>query len=97
MSQNRKLSSFLLQLKAGPADELGTVGSGTLVPSLVTAASLALVPVAALAHEGRHDGMGFIQATRHLLSQPDHLAILAVFVALFSYGGWRVYRSRTLR
>jgi hypothetical protein len=96
MSRNHKLSSLSVQLKAGPKDdESGT--PGTLVPSLVTAACLALVPVAALAHEGRHDGMGFVQAARHLLTQPDHLAILAGLVALLSYGGWRVYRSRSLR
>ncbi|MDB5424756.1 MAG: hypothetical protein JWQ29_2172 [Phenylobacterium sp.] len=82
------------RLKADPRDDkLGARGEGTLAPTLATAAFLALVPVAALAHEGHHDGMSFAQAARHMLTQPDHLAMLALAVLLIGYGGWRLYRA----
>jgi hypothetical protein len=34
---------------------------------------------------------------RHLLTQPDHLVMLALGAALVGLGGWRVYRGRMLR
>jgi len=52
-----------------------------------------LIPTLALAHEGHHDGMSFTEGARHLLTQPDHLAMLALLAALVGYGGWRLYRA----
>ena len=33
----------------------------------------------------------------HLLTQPDHLAMLAMVVALVGVTGWQVYRNRAPR
>jgi hydrogenase/urease accessory protein HupE len=71
--------------------------SPTFAPVTATAAFLALVPVVALAHEGHHEGMSAPVGLRHLLSQPDHLAVLAMVVALVGVSGWQVYRNRTPR
>ncbi len=69
----------------------------TFAPAAATAAFLALVPVIALAHEGQHEGMETSVGLRHLLTQPDHLAMLGVVVALLGFTGWRIYRNRTPR
>ena len=47
-------------------------------------AALALLPTAALAHPGDHSHNGFWGNLRHLITEPDHAAMLAaaaVFVA----------------
>jgi len=71
--------------------------SPTFAPITATAVFLALVPVVALAHEGHHEGMRATVGLRHLLTQPDHLAMLAMVVALLGVTGWQVYRNRTPR
>ncbi len=43
---------------------------------------LALLPSAAFAHEGDHSHAGFFANLRHLLTEPDHLAMLATAAAL---------------
>ncbi len=43
---------------------------------------LTLIPTAALAHEGNHAQLGFFGNLHHLLSEPDHLAMLATATAL---------------
>jgi len=47
---------------------------------------------AAIAHEGRHDGMSLVAGVRHVLTQPDHLAIIGVFVGVTVLGGWNLFR-----
>jgi hypothetical protein len=42
----------------------------------------------ALAHEGHHEQMPLAQALRHLLSQPDHLLMVAALVVVIAAGGW---------
>lgn len=41
---------------------------------------LAFVPSMALAHPGEHSGLVFGRSLVHLLTEPDHLAIIAVVV-----------------
>lgn len=51
-------------------------------------ALLAFLPTAALAHPGDHFHTGLFANLRHVLTEPDHLAMLgaaAVFVALVIY------------
>jgi hydrogenase/urease accessory protein HupE len=63
-----------------------------------TLTAIALLPAsAALAHEGHHQGMSAPVGLRHMLTQPDHLAILALAFALVALSGWQVYRNRTPR
>jgi hypothetical protein len=49
----------------------------------------------ALAHEGHHESMGAAEAARHMLSQPDHLAMLAAFAVVVGAAawGWRLTRA----
>jgi CDP-diglyceride synthetase len=56
-----------------------------------------LAPTIAFAHEGDHEGMSLVEGARHLLTQPDHLAMLALLAAFVGFGGWRLYRDRTPR
>ena len=51
-------------------------------------AVIALLPTAAVAHPGDHAHSGFFGNLGHLLTEPDHLAMLGVavaFVALVVY------------
>lgn len=51
-------------------------------------ALLTLLPTAALAHPGDHSHSGFFTNLRHILTEPDHLAMLAaaaVAVAVVLY------------
>jgi hydrogenase/urease accessory protein HupE len=43
---------------------------------------LAVLPTTALAHPGDHSHIGFIGNLRHLLTEPDHLAMLAAAVGV---------------
>ncbi len=52
---------------------------------LVTA--LTLLPSAALAHPGDHRASGLW----HLLTEPDHLAMLAGVVAVLGYAVWKIW------
>jgi hypothetical protein len=54
-----------------------------------------LSPTAALAHEGHHEHMGAGEAVRHLLTQPDHLAMLTALAAIVGAAawGWRLTRA----
>jgi hydrogenase/urease accessory protein HupE len=63
------------------------------LPLLLAALAIAAAPLEALAHEGHHETMSFTQAARHVLTQPDHLAMLALLAILVGYGGWRLYRG----
>ena len=69
----------------------------TLAPVAATAAFLAALPAFALAHEGDHTGMSASVGLRHMLTQPDHLAILGLAFALVVVSGWQVYRNRIPR
>jgi hydrogenase/urease accessory protein HupE len=53
------------------------------------APALTLLPSAALAHPGDHNATGLL----HLLSEPDHLAMLAAVVAVLGYLVYRWARS----
>jgi hypothetical protein len=50
-------------------------------------AALAVVPSAALAHPGDHRLAEFL----HLITEPDHLAMLALGVAVLA---WAVFKTR---
>jgi len=63
----------------------------------ILAAVAALPASAALAHDGHHEGMSATQGLRHLLTDPDHVAMLAILIVLVGLGGWRFYRSRSPR
>lgn len=54
-----------------------------LVPALI------LLPSAALAHPGDHHATGLL----HLLTEPDHLAMIAAVVAVLCYALYRWARS----
>lgn len=50
--------------------------------------ALSLLPTSAFAHAGDHSHSGFWTNLRHLISEPDHIAMLgaaAVVVALVVY------------
>ncbi|MDB5475633.1 MAG: hypothetical protein JWP49_1144 [Phenylobacterium sp.] len=64
---------------------------------LTALTALALLPGAAMAHPGGHDGMTLGEGLHHLLTEPDHLALLALIATLAGWGGWRAYRARTPR
>ncbi len=50
---------------------------------------LMLLPSAALAHPGDHHATGLL----HLLTEPDHLAMIALVVAVLGYAIYRRVRS----
>jgi hydrogenase/urease accessory protein HupE len=50
--------------------------------------ALSLIPTAALAHEGDHSHGGFFGNLRHLLTEPDHLAMMATAVLLVGVLVW---------
>ena len=54
-----------------------------------TFAVLAVLPSAALAHPGDHGAAGVFANLRHVLTEPDHLALLAVVVAVVAALIWR--------
>jgi len=56
-------------------------------------ATAALIPAVALAHPGEHGG-GFLHGLQHVVTQPDHLAMVCVLAALIGSGVWL---RRTLR
>lgn len=51
--------------------------------------ALTLAPSAALAHPGDHHATGLW----HLLTEPDHLAMIAIVVAVLGYALYRWARS----
>ena len=51
--------------------------------------AFALAPSAALAHPGDHPATGLV----HLLTEPDHLAMIAVVVGVLGYALYRWARS----
>lgn len=51
--------------------------------------ALILLPSAALAHPGDHHGMGLT----HLLTEPDHLAMITAVVAVLGYAIYRWARG----
>ena len=63
--------------------------------TLATFATLAAAP--ALAHEGHHETLSFVEQVRHLLTQPDHLLAAAALVVLAVSGGWTWRRAKTRR
>lgn len=50
-------------------------------------ALLAFAPSAALAHPGDHRGDGML----HFLSQPDHVALIALGAAVLGYAVWKLW------
>lgn len=50
---------------------------------------LTLLPAAAQAHPGDHQASGLL----HLVTEPDHLAIIAAVVAVLGYGLYKWARS----
>ncbi|THD62361.1 hypothetical protein [Phenylobacterium sp.] len=62
----------------------------------VLAALLATIPATALAHPGDHSNMTLAQAAQHMLTQPDHLSMIALAVALAgtAWGAVKVWRAR---
>jgi hydrogenase/urease accessory protein HupE len=58
---------------------------------------LTALPAMAYAHEGHHEGMSASVGLRHMLTEPDHLAMIGLFAILAVFAGWRVYRSRAAR
>lgn len=54
------------------------------------APALAMLPSAALAHSGDHRSSGLL----HVLTEPDHLAMLVVAAAALVYAVWK-FRSRS--
>ncbi|MET0272184.1 MAG: HupE/UreJ family protein [Phenylobacterium sp.] len=65
----------------------------TIIPAAAALAAV-IVSLPAAAHEGHHEQLGAVEAIRHLLTQPDHLAILAILVILAAVGGWQWRRAR---
>ena len=57
----------------------------------------ALLPAAAFAHEGPHDQLPLATALRHLLSEPDHLLVLALLVAILALPAVRIAMRRARR
>ena len=53
----------------------------------------ALMPAAALAHEGHHEQFTPALQVRHMLTQPDHVLALAALVVLAVAGGWTWRRA----
>ena len=53
-----------------------------------------LAPAAALAHDGDHARIGFVGTLAHLLTEPDHLAMLAVAAAVVAVVVWRKGRVK---
>lgn len=50
-------------------------------------AALTLLPSAALAHPGDHRTAGLW----HLLTEPDHLAMIAAAAAVLGYAVWKLW------
>lgn len=50
--------------------------------------ALTLFPTAALAHEGDHSHNGFFGNLSHLLTAPDHLAMMATAALLIGVLVW---------
>lgn len=50
--------------------------------------ALSLIPTAALAHEGDHSHNGFFTNLRHLLTEPDHLAMMATAALIIGVLVW---------
>jgi uncharacterized membrane protein YphA (DoxX/SURF4 family) len=65
----------------------------TIIPAAAALAAV-VVSLPAAAHEGHHEQFGAAEAIRHLLTQPDHLAILGGFVILAALGAWQWRRAR---
>ena len=63
---------------------------------LTIAALAALAATPALAHEGHHETLTFVDQVRHLLTQPDHALAAAGLVVLAVTGGW-VWRRAKVR
>ncbi|MCR5879481.1 HupE/UreJ family protein [Phenylobacterium sp. J367] len=54
-----------------------------LIPAGAALAAV-VMSLPAVAHEGHHEQMADAAALRHLLTEPDHLAILAAVVLLIA-------------
>jgi ABC-type enterochelin transport system permease subunit len=67
-----------------------------ILSRIVLTAALAAAPATALAHPGDHSGLTLAQAAQHMLTQPDHMAVLAMTVALAGagWGALKVWRAR---
>jgi hypothetical protein len=54
----------------------------TMIIPAAAGLAAAIFGLPAAAHEGHHEQLGAVAALRHLLTQPDHLAVLALLVLL---------------
>jgi hydrogenase/urease accessory protein HupE len=68
----------------------------TILPAAAGLAA-AIFGLPAAAHEGRHDQLAPLAGLRHLLTQPDHLAILAILVLLAGVPAGRLVLRRIRR
>ena len=59
-----------------------------LLPAL-----LAFAATPALAHEGRHQTLTFLEQVRHLVTQPDHILAVSGLVAVVGAWAWRRARA----
>jgi hypothetical protein len=66
------------------------------LPRIALTIAAAAMPAAALAHPGDHSNMTLAQAAQHMLTQPDHLSMLAIAVAVAGtgWGALKVWRAR---
>jgi hydrogenase/urease accessory protein HupE len=62
--------------------------------SLAVLISLVLLPGWAIAHPGAHQHPSMFDALLHFVTEPDHLAMLALVIAL-AFGLRRYYRQRS--
>jgi hydrogenase/urease accessory protein HupE len=60
----------------------------------IAALAAAIYGLPAAAHEGDHEGLGVAEGLRHLMTQPDHLAILGMLVVVVGLGAWQWRRAR---
>lgn len=56
-------------------------------------ATLAATP--ALAHEGHHETLTFLEQVQHLVTEPDHILAATVLVVLAAVGRWTWHRARS--
>jgi hydrogenase/urease accessory protein HupE len=66
--------------------------SGIAGLAALSGALMAAVP--AFAHPGEHEGMTLAQGLHHLVTEPDHLAMLGALVLVLAFAGWRFLRAR---
>lgn len=56
------------------------------IPAAAAVSATIVSALPAAAHEGHHEGMGDLEALRHLASQPDHMLAFAGLLGLAVVG-----------